>query len=160
MFKISPLKDVNEQAFKTLFSQYYEELGCEENLEHLLSEYILPDLKAGLIRVDFLEEDGPAGFVIYQTDGIENDWNFKEGWGDLREIYVTPEKRGQTLGRFLALTAEMRLKESGVKLCYCLPAEGTEKFFEACGYKKTDEYCEELDSYVYIKDISKPACKG
>lgn len=161
MFAISPLHDDTLGEFGKLFTDYYAELGCDDDCAHLLGEYIVPDLKAGLIRIDYMTENGePAGFCIYQTDGIENDWNFKEGWGDIREIYVKREKRRQGLGRFLLLTAEMKLRESNVNAAYALPAEGSEPFFSACGYKKTEGYNADLGAYVFEKDISKTPCKG
>lgn len=156
MIKISPLSDLTKKNFEALFSSYYAELGCEDDTGHLINEYILPDLLAGLLNIDILQ-DGEifAGFVIYQTDDIDNEWNFKEGWGDIRELYIIPSHRRQGLGKFLLYTAEMKLKESGTVKAYCLPSEGSENFFTACGYKRTDDYNTELDSIVYEKhDLS------
>lgn len=152
MIKVKPLTDKEVEIFEGMFTQYYGELGCEDDCGHLLKEYVLPDLLAGLLHVDLLnDEDGFCGFVIYQIDDITNDWNFKEGWGDVREIYVAPEKRRQGLGKFLLYTAEMKLKESGAQKCYVLPNENSEKFFTACGYEKTDGFCADLDCNVFEK---------
>ena len=160
MIKISPLNDLTKKKFGTLFSSYYQELGCEDDTAHLIDEYILPDLLAGLISIDILE-DGEifAGFVIYQIDDIENEWNFKEGWGDIRELYIIPSRRRQGLGKFLLYTAEMKLKESGTNKAYCLPSEESEKFFTACGYERTAGYNAELDSIVYEKHDLSNKCK-
>ena len=156
MLKISPLSDLTKKQFETLFSSYYQELGCEDDTAHLVEEYILPDLLAGLISIDILQDgDEYAGFVIYQIDDIENEWNFKEGWGDIRELYISPSHRRQGLGKFLLYTAEMKLKESGAEKAYCLPDEESEKFFMSCGYERTEGYNAELDSIVYEKrDLS------
>ena len=161
MINVSPLKDTSLGALKSMFSDYYSELNCEDDAEHLLNEYILPDLLAGLIKIDVLKDgENYTGFVIYQTDEIDNDWNFREGWGDIREIYVVPSMRKKGLGKFLLYTAEMKLKESGANKVYCLPAEGTENFFTACGYKKTDEYNTELDCILYEKlNLNNCECK-
>ena len=43
MLHISPLRDETEKAFEKLFTDYYAELDCDENVPHLLKEYILPD---------------------------------------------------------------------------------------------------------------------
>lgn len=152
MIKVAPLNDQTAPAFKRLFTEYYTELDCEDNIEHLLDEYILPDLLAGLIKIE-IAHDGEnfVGFVIYQIDDIDNEWNFKEGWGDVREIYISPSSRKQGLGKFLLYTAEMKLKESGADKAYCLPYEEAVPFFTACGYEQTGEYSEELDCPVYIK---------
>lgn len=161
MIKVSPLNDLSEEIFKKLFTDYYSELGCDDDCKHLLDEYIMPDLLAGLIKIDMLQENGEyAGFAIYQTDGIENDWNFKEGFGDIREIYVVPSLRRRGLGKFLLYTAEMKLKEDGATQCYCLPYEKAEPFFKACGYKKTDARNDELDCPVYVKESLVNGCCG
>lgn len=160
MIKVSPLNDKSQKEFERLFAGYYNELGCDDDVPHLIEEYVLPDLLAGLISVDILQDGQEyAGFVIYQKDDIDNDWNFKEGWGDIREIYVEPARRRQGLGKFLLYTAEMKLKEGGAEKCYCLPADGAEKFFTACGYARANEYSEELDTFVYEKLDLNNKCK-
>lgn len=152
MIQVSPLRDVTKKNFEKLFADYYTELGCDDDASHLLGEYVIPDALAGLCRIDIIcDGDECAGFAIYQIDDIDNDWNFKEGWGDIREIYIAPTFRKKGLGKFLLYTAEMKLKESGAKRAYCLPAEGTQGFFTACGYASSDEYCEELDCPVFVK---------
>ena len=152
MLTVSPLRDDAKAEFERLFSDYYTELECDEDVPHLLAEYVIPDLLAGLLHIDILK-DGQTyvGFVIYQKDDIDNEWNKKEGWGDIREIYVSPAHRLNGLGKFLLFTAEMKLKESGIERCYAMPCEGAQKFFEKCGYTRGREYDEELDCFVYEK---------
>lgn len=152
MLKITPLNGKTRKDFGRLFADYYAELDCGEDVPHLLKEYILPDCLAGIIKIDILKDgDTYAGFIIYQKDDIDNEWNLKEDWGDVRELYVIPSLRRRGLGRALLSSAETKLKESGAAQCYCLPAEGTEGFFAACGYSRGNEYNEELDTFVYEK---------
>ena len=153
MLHIFPLRDDCLAEFEKLFCDYYKELGCEDDCEHLLKEYIIPDMLAGLIKIDVLRSDGVlSGFVIYQIDDIDNDWNFKEGWADIREIYVVPSLRRSGAGTLLLYTAEMKLREAGAKRSYALPSENSVPFFEACRYKATDEYNPDLDCKVFVKD--------
>ena len=161
MIKVAPVTNENVENFKRLFTGYYTELDCGENIPRLLDDYILPDLLAGLIKIELLEDNGnSAGFVIYQIDDIDNDWNLKEGWGDIREIYVSPDFRRQGLGKFLLYTAEMKLKESGADKAYCLPYKSAIAFFTACGYKNTADYNEELDCFVFEKtNLNNHCCK-
>ena len=161
MIKAAPLNDLTKKAFCDMFKAYYKELGCDDDAQHLIDEYILPDLLAGLLKTDVLyENDAPAGFVIYQKDDIDNDWNKKEGWGDIREIFIIPPLRRKGYGKFLLYTAEYRLKESGADKAYCLPEERSVPFFTACGYEKTDEYDGDLDAFVYAKtNLSNCKCK-
>lgn len=160
MIIVSPLKFDTQKEFERLFKDYYTELDCDDDVTHLLEDYVIPDLLSGLIKIDILQEDGRyCGFVIYQKDDIDNEWNFKEGWGDIREIYVAPAHRRKGYGKFLLYSAEMKLKEAGTAKCYCLPVEGTENFFLSCGYLKANEYSEELDCFVYTKDNLDNKCK-
>ncbi len=160
MVKVSPLTDKTEQQFKTLFAKYYEELGCDDDCAHLLDEYVLPDCLAGLVSIETVEDGGEvAGFVIYQIDGIENEWNFKEGFGDVREIYVRPESRRNGLGRLMLYTAELKMKERGAERSYCLPCEEAVPFFNACGYLLADGYNCDLDCPVYEKPDLNNCCK-
>lgn len=160
MLTISPVTDKTQSEFENLFTLYYNELGCDEDVPHLLKEYVLPDLKAGLISADVLRDGEKfVGFTIYQLDDVDNEWCRREGWGDIREIFVLPAHRRQGLGKFMLLTAEFRLKERGVKECYCLPSDGTEEFFAKCGYSRANLYDEELDCFVYEKKNLNPPCK-
>ncbi|MDE6586512.1 MAG: GNAT family N-acetyltransferase [Clostridia bacterium] len=160
MVKISPLNDKTQGEFEKLFKAYYDELDCDDDVPHLLEEYVLPDLKAGLIRIEIMQDDSEyAGFVIFQCDRIENEWCPREGWGDIREIYVIPSKRKNGLGKFLLYTAEMKLREDGTEKCYALPSENSEGFFTACGYLKGNLYDEDLECFAYEKLNLNNKCK-
>ena len=64
MIRVFPLNDRYADIFGKMFADYYDELGCDEDAEHLVREYVLPDLIAGLLRADMIEEDGvPCGSV-------------------------------------------------------------------------------------------------
>lgn len=143
-------------AFKELFRAYYTELDCEENPLSLFDEYLLPDLKAGLFEVAVCEtEDNICGFVIFQIDDVINDWNFKEGRGDVRELFVAAYARGNGAGSALLRYGEARLKDMGADEIYTLPTEESEAFFIKCGYEDTGEYCPEADNKVFGKLIDK-----
>lgn len=161
MLTVTPLRDYAQENFLKLFESYYAELGCDDDAPHLVEEYILPDLLAGLLWVDLLKDgETYAGFVIYQIDDIDNEWNVREGSGDIREIYVLPSLRRNGLGKFLLYTAEMKLRERGARESYCLPCESAEAFFTACGYKKTQEFDGELECFVFEKkDLNNGDCK-
>lgn len=53
----------------------------------------------------------------------------------------------------------MKLREGGTHKAYCLPVDGTESFFTACGYQKSSLYNEELDCFVYEKPNLANKCK-
>ncbi|MGN0805378.1 MAG: GNAT family N-acetyltransferase [Candidatus Coproplasma sp.] len=152
-----PIRNIREGDFeglRKLFLDYYEELDCEDDADELYEEYLIPDLKADLLSVAVWEEYGKLrAFIIYQIDDIINDWNFKEGFGDLREIYVIPSYRKKGIGKSLINYAENALKASGVKNLYVLPTEESEPFFIKCGYADLGDYCPEIDNKVFEKNL-------
>lgn len=150
---ICELEKKHYDAFRTLFTAYYEELDCEDDPLHLLDEYILPDYEEGLLHIAAaFDGKNMCGFIIYQTDDPVNDWCFKDGAGDIREIYVLPDKRRQKTGSALVRFAEEALNREGASGVYTLPTENAEAFFAALGYSDSGEYCQELDNKVFIKD--------
>ena len=160
MLHVYSLNDQKQDEFSKLFRDYYSELGCDDDCDHLLKEYVLADYLAGLISIELIDDgNDTSGFVIYQIDGIENEWNFKEGFGDVREIYVVPSRRRKGLGKLMLYTAEFKMKELGAQKCYCLPYEEAVPFFAACGYLKTDGYNPDLDCPVYEKPSLENHCK-
>lgn len=151
------IRDIEEKdfaQFEELFCNYYAELDCEDEPRHLFAEYVLPDLKAGLFSVAVgVDGEKLTGFIVYQIDDPVNDWNFRDGYGDVRELYVAPACRGRTMGSELLRFAESRLKGEGASEIYLLPAEDSEGFFIKRGYAPDGGYCEEIDGEVYFKTL-------
>ncbi|MGN0812571.1 MAG: GNAT family N-acetyltransferase [Candidatus Coproplasma sp.] len=152
---VRQIEEKDYEKFEELFCAYYEELDCEDDPCHLFDEYVLPDLKDNLFSVA-VAVDGETlfGFIIYQTDAPENEWCFRQGDGDIREIYVTPSHRKRGIGGKLLTFAENELAKSGVKATYTLPTEEAESFFTHCGYSDNGEYCAELDNKVFEKTLN------
>ena len=151
---VRPILESDYAAFEKLFCDYYTELDCEDDPLHLFSEYLLPDLKAGLFNVAMAETDGQTvGFIIYQIDDILNDWNFKEGCGDVRELYVAPDYRRRGAGTALLKFADSALTPAGADEVYTLPTEESEAFFIKRGYEDIGEYCAEADNKVFGKNL-------
>ncbi len=132
------------------------ELDCGEDAKHLIGEYIIPDLIAGLLHIDLINDnDECAGFIIYQIDDINNDWNLQEGYADIREIYIAPEYRRKRHGQiFCFIPPKMKLKEAGAKSRTACLMQKAIPFFTACGYRNTDRYNDELDCFVFEKKFT------
>lgn len=146
---IHTLERGNYAVFREMFTEYYGELGCDDDCLHLLDEYILPDYEAGLLHIALHGDDG---FIIYQTDDPVNDWCFKDGCGDIREVFVRRGARRRKVGSSLVRFAEQALAAEGADGVYTLPTEDSEQFFAALDYADSGEYCEELDNKVFIKE--------
>lgn len=141
--------------FRKLFCDYFTELDCEDEPEYTFDNFVLPDLTDGRFYVAVAEDGGEiCGFVIYQIDAYLQPWHFKEGFGDIRELYVSPLRRRKGAGKALVAFAEGALKEDGADGVYTLPVEESEAFFIKCGYSDTGEYCSSLDNKVFGKDLS------
>lgn len=149
---VKPIQEKHYTLFEKLFCDYYAELDCEDDPLHLFTEYVLPDLKAGLFgAAGCFDGETLTGFVIYQIDDPVNDWNFKDGDGDIRELYIAPAYRLKGAGAQLCAYAESALKAQGATEIYLLPTEESEDFFIKCGYGFGGEYCEDTDGKVYFK---------
>lgn len=153
------IKRVTEKDFpqlKALFCEYYRELDCEDDPEEIFDGLVADDLKSGLISAA-AAFDGNAlvGFIIYQIDDILNDWCFKDGCGDIRELFVAPSSRGSGFGGALVAFAEKELKSERADKVYLLPTEESEKFFIKLGFADNGEYCAELDNKVFEKTAAK-----
>ncbi len=148
------IKESDYPELEKLFCAYFAELDCEDDPLSLFNDCVVPDLKAELLNVAVAENgEKLCGFVIYQIDDVINDWCFSEGKGDIREIYVTPNARRFGFGKALLRFAESALKTEGATEVYTLPTDESEKFFFSCGYGDVGEYCAELDSKVFGKNL-------
>ena len=152
--QIKCVTDKDLSRLKTLFCEYYRELDCEDDPEELFDTLVSDDLKNGLISAAAaFDGDALIGFVIYQIDDVINDWCFKDGCGDIRELFVAPSLRKSGIGSALVAFAESQLKAEGAAEVYLLPTEQSEKFFIKLGYADDGEYCAELDNKVFAKIV-------
>lgn len=153
------IKRVTEKDFpqiKALFCEYYRELDCEDDPAEIFDGLVADDLKNCLISAAAaFDGETMVGFIIYQVDDVINDWCFKDGCGDIRELFVTPSSRKSGIGSALVTFAESQLKAEGADGVYLLPTEESEKFFIRLGYADCGEYCAELDNKVFEKTAAK-----
>lgn len=88
------------------------------------------------------------GMAIYQIDTPQSDWCKREGWGFIREFFISPEHRRKGFGTILAEYAEHRLREKTDRLY--LTADDAVEFWSSCGYALTDEH-NDNGTYIMIK---------
>lgn len=151
---IRPVEKSDYSAFRSLFIDYFNELDCEDDPECTFDEFLLPDLENDCFSVSVAEQDGQTvGFVIYQIDELIGDWHFKEGWGDVRELFVAFEHRGHGIGSALLKCAEECLAKEGAEGVYLLPVEDSEEYFIHRGYSDCGEVCKALTTKVFQKKL-------
>jgi ribosomal protein S18 acetylase RimI-like enzyme len=141
--------------FKALFGVYMErEFGIElpaPKLEEVCRE-IARQVGGGIVCLGVLVAGGaPEGFILYQVDTPQSDWCEKEGFGFIREVYVSERLRGQGYGRRLAVYAENTLFAQGIGAIY-LTAEKSGAFWEKLGYRNTGEISSNNHDPIFIKD--------
>ena len=151
---VRPIADSDYPAFRSLFIDYYNELDCEDDPECTFDEFLLPDLENEEFSVAVAEENGAlVGFVIYQIDELIGGWHFKEGWGDVREIFVAFDYRGRGIGSQLMRYAEDSLSREGAEGVYLLPVDECESYFLNRGYSDCGEVCKAVDAKVLQKKL-------
>lgn len=151
---VRPIAESDYPAFRSLFIDYFNELDCEDDPECTFDEFLLPDLENDAFSVAVAEEDGTvAGFVIYQIDELLNSWHFKDGLGDVRELFVAFKYRGRGIGSSLLKYAEEQLLKEGAEGVYVLPVEECESYFLHRGYSDTGEVCKGIITKVFEKKL-------
>lgn len=109
----------------------------DKKAEELCSK-IADRMKSGITDLDMLSVNGIlVGFISYQIDSPKSDWCEREGWGFIREVYISYNMRGKGLGRTLVEHTERVLYDKGVKHIYLTSDEAGE-FWRSCGYKETE----------------------
>jgi len=118
-----------------------------------MCKMIIQSVKDGITYIDLIHVDGtPIGFINYQVDSLESDWCEKEGYGCIREMYISKDYRKQGYGKTLAIHAENELKKLSVPYIY-LTAETDDaiSFWQSVGYTDTGEICNKNKGHILIK---------
>lgn len=146
----------NFTAFKKMFADYFAQdlnLKYKEQTYDKICNSIALQVEQKIIYLDLMSIDGiEKGFILYQKDSPKSDWCIKEGWGFIREVFLSRELRGQGLGRQLIEHAESKLKDLSVPYIY-LTTEDAGNFWMTAGYHSTGEICKENGGKIFIKEM-------
>lgn len=126
-----------------LFKMYCDELyindpsaKMNDDMKIEFFEWILKDCDYDdgwiLIAID-TETDEITGFVFAHIDRQEKGWCAKEGWGCIREVYVSPIFRKKGIGEKLIKVCEEKMKAFEPK-GYYLTSDGNDSFWGKLGY--------------------------
>lgn len=142
MLKIRKLSKDKYAAFTKLFCDYFDELGesidKEIIIDKIINNQIIKSIENRAYYVDLMTyEDKEIGFIIYQIDSSNSDWNEREGQGFIREFYIEKEYRNKGLGSLLLKNAESKLKKLGATSIYLTSGNNSKtiQFYESRGYE-------------------------
>jgi GNAT superfamily N-acetyltransferase len=155
--EIRPYSGSDQTVFENLFLDYfftdYKIILSEAQLIEICGD-IIQLVKAGSSFLDLLfTDDRPIGFILYQKDSLDNEWCAKEGWGFIREIFVSRCFRKRGYGKHLVTSAEQKLKGLSVPGVY-IALEDNPDFWLKRGYVETDEIYEKNDGFIFVKPFS------
>ena len=107
---IKKYSDCESANFKKMmnacFSEDYRIPLTEDQLVELC-ENIKRSVIDCIVSLDLLYKDSkPIGFINYQVDSLQSDWCEKEGYGCIRELYISRNFRSRGYGKILLYHAE------------------------------------------------------
>lgn len=144
----------NQKHFNSFFALFLiylkEEIDTEFSyVQQLVLKKTILSQKSFLKLIGFIDNQECVGFIMAQIDNQLSDWNEKEGWGFIREFYVSPPYRKCGLGTIL-LDTVLRLLD--VENVY-LTSEKNHRFWLNHGFIETNEIAQN-NLAVYIKKCS------
>ena len=135
---------------RNCFSVEYRVQLTEKQLDNIYNDIVeLYNSKALYLDI-LLDNNLLKGFIIYQVDSPYSDWNEKEGYGFIREVYVVDELRKKGYGKKMVFHAERILQELDVPKIY-ITADDSKEFWIKMGYQETGEICQRNGGYILEK---------
>lgn len=158
-YKIKKLEKEDYEEFADMFVDYFiNETGANDDPDKLkvgLVRMIFRQVEHKIVYVDVAKADKICGFILYQIDKPESDWNERPGWGLIREFFVAKEHRNKGVGAMLLANAEKKLKLRGVKNIYLTSSEedSVKQFYLNKGYLTDNIKCESNNGEIYEKRL-------
>lgn len=162
-FLIEKLSKDDYGIFTEMFLDYFindENVKYDVKLleKNLIQNTILKQYEKQVIFIDILKSNKKClGFIIYQIDSENSDWNEKPGQGFIREFYISPNYRRCGLGSYLLSNIENKLMALGVSKVYLTASnkEYVKTFYIKNGYLGTNENSEFNKLEYFEKNICK-----
>lgn len=141
--KFTELNEKNYESLHQLMLAYYREGEDAETSEDELDSFIgmlfnavmTKEIDGRLVKVD----GKIAGFVLYALDKEDGMFSEIPEHGTILEIGISTAFRGRGLGKAVVDFAEAELKKCGAKGMYVCAYGSAERFWEKCGYQKSDK---------------------
>lgn len=141
--QIELLSDRYLDQFKEMFVDYFVSDLKAPFAPEVIRDQIAPkpaEASAAGYAPVLLAVDGDraVGFIQFQIDSEESDWNDRPGWGFIRECYVRRDYRRRGVGTALVQTADASMREAGASRAY-LTCEDNFAFWESMGWERTGQ---------------------
>lgn len=159
-YQIEKLKSEDFENFANLFVDYFVNdmkviFDRDKLKENLVRNTILKQYRENIIYIDLIKKEDILGFIIYQIDNINSNWQERLGQGFIREFCILKEYRNKGLGSMLLNHAESTLKNLGVKQIY-LTSDENEKvknFYLKNGYKTNYQRNKTNNNEIFEKTL-------
>ena len=146
-FLIEKLSKDDYGIFTEMFLDYFindENVKYDVKLleKNLIQNTILKQYEKQVIFIDILKSNKKClGFIIYQIDSENSDWNERPGQGFIREFYIKRDCRNKGLGSLLLSYVEKSLKQMGVSQVYLTASkkEYVQSFYIKNGYSNSNK---------------------
>lgn len=153
---IREYKTSDYDEYTVLFYKYFKEdikidITMDDSRDMCKETQKNKDNKIIGINVAFIDDE-LVGFIEYQVDTPRSDWNYSEGDGCIREVYIKEKYRGMKLGYLLNKSAEEDLWKEKIDRIYLTSDEDAIEFWKRCGYKETDKICERNKCLIMDKN--------
>lgn len=152
--EIYPYRNIDKADFIRMFCTYFRtdfKYDISDKKSEELCNNIANSVMAGVTALDMLAVNGElVGFISYQIDSQKSDWCEREGWGFIREVYISYIMRRKGIGSILVDHAEMVLYDKGTKHIYLTSDEAGE-FWRSCGYTETQSLSTINHDTIYEK---------
>lgn len=136
--------DDYEEFSRVFFKYFRDALKLDVSFEDArdICRDIEERIGRGICVLDIaLVDEKIGGFISYQVDSCESNWNYREGDGCILEAYVDNEYRELGLGKLLNKGAEAVLWRKRIGKIYLTSDEEAVGFWERCGYVLTGDIC-------------------
>lgn len=141
-------------TFCSLLTRYFREdlhLPLTDEQARELAWDIYAEAPLGVpLQLAFLNGEA-VGFIDYQVDHSASSWCFHEGWGCIRELYVTPEARRRGIAAALVERACCYARRKRAPTLY-LTADEAIPFWEKLGFVRTGRINEKNG----LEELEKP----
>lgn len=141
------IQSAKDPDFMSLFQAYFK--GFSMAAPPAMFDAMDRDIQTHGINILMGYEQGlPIGFCMFQIDTLENPWCMKAGAGDIRELFIVPERRNQGYASVLIDKVKAYFMSQGIHEIL-LTSDEHASFWKSNGFYPTGEIHPDNDGPIY-----------